>query len=380
MELVITALYILFIWLCWYKWKWLKVTIFWKIVWPSLWVVAITLEVIALGQFCPYSKNAFVWTYVYQIGPEYGGIVTEVNVQPNTPIKKGDQLFQMDPKPWEYKVAQYTAAMAAAKQDVLIMSASVDEAKADVEQVSAQLVISEAELKQYTQAAKSGATSQIRLEQSTETVMVQRASLKKARAAQRKAELSYHAMVDGVHVEVAQIQAQLDEATFNLSQRSVLAPADGYVVDLNLQAGVELRLKKPVMTFIDGNLNEYWVVAKLPQFGMKRVKSGDAAEVMLEMYPGEVFAAEVVDVVWATGAAQLQTDAQLPDLISLEEDPSGDHFYMVKLVLVNRPEGMAPRFGAVGKAAIYPKSAPDILIALRKIELRMDSWISYLYL
>jgi hypothetical protein len=97
------------------------------------------------------------------------------------------------------------------------------------------------------------------------------------------------------------------------------------------------------------------------------------------MYPGEVFAAEVVDVVWATGAAQLPTDAKLPDLTSLKEDPTDGHFYMVKFALTTSPEGMAPRFGAVGKAAIYPKSAPDVLIALRKIELRMDSWISYLY-
>jgi multidrug resistance efflux pump len=379
MEIVLTALYILFIWLIWYKWKRLKVNLAWQITWPTLWVVALSLELIALGQFCPYSRNSFVWTYVYQIAPEYGGIVTEVNVAPNTPIQKGEPLFKLDPTPWQDKADGYAAQLAQAKQEVKIMAADIEAANAGIERINANLNIAQLELTQYSQAAQTGATSQLQVEKSTNKVASLAAELKIAQATLAKAELTYNTTINGEHTIVAQLQAELDKVNYTLSQTTVRAPADGYVVGLNLQPGVEIGLKRKVMTFISSDLDQHWIVCKVPQFGMKRIQRGDAAEVMLEMYPAQVFEAAVVDVVWATGEAQLSTTAELPDLDTFGQNTTGEHYYIVKLALKNTPEAFIPRFGATGKAAIYPTSAPDALVLLRKIELRMDSWISYLY-
>ena len=46
----------------------------------------------------------FVQSYVVQMAPEYGGLVKEVYVTQNQPVKKGAPLFQMDPDRWQYKV------------------------------------------------------------------------------------------------------------------------------------------------------------------------------------------------------------------------------------------------------------------------------------
>lgn len=422
MELVITALYIWVIWLVWYKFKWLKPNLVWKVTWPSLWVAAISLELISLGQFCPYAKNAFVWTFVYQMAPEYGGIVTEVPAKPNVPVRKGDILFQMDPTPWEYDVTKYSAQLAQAKEDVKEMKAALDEAeanlvsvqqqekvleaavdaaKADVERISAELKISQAELKQFLGAAQTSSISKLKVEDAQNTVNSQTAELEQARATVReseaqvtqlqiggipkaqaardKAELAYNSKFEGEFTEVAQIQAQLDKAKYQLQSTKIVAPVDGYVVDLNLQPGVEIRMKQQVMSFVNGDAGQYWVIAVVPQFGLQRVQPGDLAEVMLKLYPSEVFKAEVVDVVWATGEAQAVTGATLPNLATLGGGEFGGNFYAVKLALKNVPAGFTPRFGASGKAAIYPGVAPDFLVLLRKLEIRMDSWLSYLY-
>jgi len=47
------------------------------------------------------------------------------------------------------------------------------------------------------------------------------------------------------------------------------------------------------MTFVNSKPDEYWVIGTVPQFGMQRVQKGDAAEVMLKLYPSQVFDAEV---------------------------------------------------------------------------------------
>lgn len=37
------------------------------------------------------------------------GLVTEVAIEPNSPVKKGDVLFQIDPTPYEISVKSYEA-------------------------------------------------------------------------------------------------------------------------------------------------------------------------------------------------------------------------------------------------------------------------------
>jgi multidrug resistance efflux pump len=422
MEIVITAIYIWIIWLIWYKFKWLKPNLVWKVIWPSLLVAAIVLELISLGQYCPYSKNSFVWTYVYQMAPEYGGIVKQVYAEPNKPMKKGDKLFQMDPTRWQAKVNDSAAQLAAAKQNVKIMKAALDESeanllsvrqqekvllaasaadKADIERISSDLKVSREELAQYTEAAKSSAVSKLKVEEAQGQADSLAAQLKQAEAklaetgaqltqlkiggipqavaARDQASLAYHSKIGGEFTGVAQAQAQLDRHQFSLDSTTIVAPSDGYVVNLDLQAGVEIQMKDRVMTFVNGEPDKYWVVGIVPQFGLQRVKPGDRAEVMLKLYPSKVFDAEVVDVIWATGEAQIKETADIEDLATFGGGEAGGNFYAVKLALKNIPDGFQPRFGASGKSAIYPKSAPAFLVLLRQLEIRMDSWISYLY-
>jgi multidrug resistance efflux pump len=59
--------------------------------------------------------------------PNVKGRVVEVPVHTNTPLKEGDVLFRIDPKPYEYVVAQKQAALAEAEQNVKQLKASLDQ-------------------------------------------------------------------------------------------------------------------------------------------------------------------------------------------------------------------------------------------------------------
>jgi multidrug resistance efflux pump len=59
--------------------------------------------------------------------------VVEVPVEPNTPLKKGDVLFRIDPSPYQYIVDQKKAALAEAEQNAEELKASLDEASAATE-------------------------------------------------------------------------------------------------------------------------------------------------------------------------------------------------------------------------------------------------------
>src|SRR6476661_3287885 len=59
----------------------------------------------------PFTTNARIYFPVTPILPNVKGRVVEVPVHANTPLKEGEVLFRIDPKPYEYVVAEKQAAL-----------------------------------------------------------------------------------------------------------------------------------------------------------------------------------------------------------------------------------------------------------------------------
>ena len=146
MELLISIAYFSLVWLIFINYKLLRFSLFWKFVVFGIWIGALLTEVLALGQFAPYSKSAFVQTYVVQMAPEWGGLVKEVYIKPNVPIKKGDPLFQMDPDEKQYKVDLYTAQLAAEARSEEQLMLGKDAAERALEAGAVQAVAAAAEV------------------------------------------------------------------------------------------------------------------------------------------------------------------------------------------------------------------------------------------
>jgi multidrug resistance efflux pump len=86
--------------------------------------------VIGLRFMTPNSANATVVQRIIQLVPRLPEptLVTEVLVQDDVPVKKGQVLFQFDRRPYQYKVDQIAAQLAAAKQNVNVLKADVNAA------------------------------------------------------------------------------------------------------------------------------------------------------------------------------------------------------------------------------------------------------------
>ncbi len=373
MELLITIAYFFLVRLIFFDFKLMKFNLFWKFVVFGLWVGAVLTEILSLGQYTPYSKEAFVQSYVVQMAPEYGGRVKEVFIASNTPIKKGDPLFQMDPEPWQNKVNEYEALLASAGTNVQKLGQQIVEARADAARTRATLKGAMAKHDMIRRAAEKEAVSKIHLEQIEQRVAALKAQTLADNAAVREAQLAFDSEVGDEHTEIAEVLAKLATAKYHLNSTIIRAPSDGYVSNLQLYPGVFTRLKKPVMTFI--NSEEYWIAAKMDQRGIQRVRTGDHAEVAFDMYPGEVFPARVVSVIWANGNAQGVPSGQIPT----EEAVSGGFDFMVRLHLTEENPDYPIRFGASCLVAVFTKEAPDFLVLLRQIEIHSESYLKYLF-
>lgn len=373
MELLITIAYFFLVRLIFFDYKLLKYNLFWKLVTIGLWVAALTTEVLFLGQFTPYSKEMFVQARVVQMAPEYGGVVTEIGVKPNVQVKKGDMLFRMDTQPWEGDAETSGAQVAAAQTSAAQLAPQLEAAKAAVSSAEAELALRKLELDEINQAAKFNAVALTRVDQMKERVADTESQLAESRAKVQELQLAIDAKYDGLNPVVAEAQGQLKKSQYSLQQRTIVAPSDGYVVNLQLHVGQYVRLKTPVMTFV--STEDYWIIAKVPQVAVQRLKRGDYAEVAFLLYPGKVFPAVVDSVVWATGEAQGMPTGVLPHMSQI--NPTLE--YVVKLRMSHDDPDHPLRFGATGLAAMYTDTAADALIFLRQLEIRSESYLNYFY-
>src|ERR1700674_4999433 len=124
---IILCLYIVALWLVFSKfklvrWGWLSGTV------SVLIGMFILATFLALFNYLTPSGRVTVAGRVVEITPNVTGQIVAIPVKPNVPVKMGDVLFQIDPAPFRYKVAQLQASLAGAKQQAEILKANYEQA------------------------------------------------------------------------------------------------------------------------------------------------------------------------------------------------------------------------------------------------------------
>ena len=83
-------------------------------------------------RYTPYTSQARVETFLTQVAPEVAGDVLEVGAKDNSPVKKGQLLFRIDPEPYQVAIRSAEANLAVALQAADVSVADVAAARAQV--------------------------------------------------------------------------------------------------------------------------------------------------------------------------------------------------------------------------------------------------------
>jgi multidrug resistance efflux pump len=406
------------VWLVFFKLKLLKFSIAWGMVCTLFGLHILLIFLIGVRFSAPYSTDARVVQHTVQLIPRLPDptLVTAVLVQPDVPVKKGQPLFQFDRRPYEYqvhqleaqlasaeggvsaaksKIVQRQAGLVAAKQDVLIRKTDENAAAAKVDKLKSEVEYAKFQYQLYSGLATQGAGPMEESQKWLSQVKAEEASLKEAQAEAERARLIYESQMNGVNTNVvkaiaelkeeeaaakqaegtvANVRAQLDQARYYLDNTTMVAPADGHIVNLQVVPGMVAGIVRfgAIATFIVDK--DRYVLGNFFQEHLKYVRIGQPVEVALNRYPGQIFRGKVESIWWASGEGQLLPSGDLP---VFNPGPNGAQTgFAVKIVMENKDQGLFP-IGAQGAAAIYTSNGG--FAALRRIVIRTYSWLNWLY-
>jgi HlyD family secretion protein len=211
------------------------------------------------------------------VGAQVNGRVTEVLVDFNSVVKKGDVLAEIDPLIYGTQVNAQAANLAAQR-------AQLDQAKASAASARSQAVTARVAYE--------------RTQRLFEQNLASRADLDTAKGNFDAASAQADAASANVEAQTASIgaqKAQLSQLTANLGYTKIYSPVDGVVVTRGIDPGatVVASFQAPVLFVIAKDLRKMRVLADVDEADVGKVEDGMPADCVVDAFPGDVFHGQV---------------------------------------------------------------------------------------
>ncbi len=388
MELLLLGIYSALVWLIFIKKKWLPWNITSQVIVATIPIVGLTVLILFMNIVAPSSSDVRAMNYVVPVVPRVTGQVTEVPIEPNRPIKKGDVLFKIDPIPFEAAVKAAESKLEMDKVALVTAEAyqrglqdQLNNAAAKKQAIVARLDLAKKRVEQFTEMAETGAGRRADLEQSQSDVANLESEIIAATAVESEIKQKLSALTElGEIDEVAQAKAQiakseadLNSAKFDLEGTTHYAPSDGRVANLALRPGVRATqfATMPVMSFIEED--EQWVLAFFHQNELRYVEPGNEAEIFLKTHPGRIIKCTVDSILWATAQGQMPISGNLPNTAPLT---APEQRIAVRLLVAPNDREVFLAAGARGAGAIYTNKG-QIIHIIRKVFVRVSTKIDW---
>jgi HlyD family secretion protein len=187
-----------------------------------------------------------------QVGTQVSGQISQIYVDFNDKVKKGQLIARIDPTLQQQAVAD--------------AQAQLEKAQAQLKQAQDDYARNKELFDQRVITASEFGTSQ-------STFNVQTATVKSA-------------------------QIALDRAKQQLSYTSIYAPIDGVIVERNVDVGqtVAASLSAPQLFLIANDLSEMQILASVDESDIGQIKEGQPVQFTVQSYPGQTFSGTVKQV------------------------------------------------------------------------------------
>ena len=289
----------------------------------------------------PWTRNGLVRAQVIQIVPRVSGQLIRVPIRNNQLVKKGDLLFEIDPRTFQDSVngaradldnmrdiikslaqqvdgmrdavTQSESAVNAARFEMEALAADAENAKVAFERAATLVKSGFSDQREYDNRNTEYQMAVARLSGARSHVNQATADLERSRAdlARAKANLG---VLGEANPRLRRAEADLKLAQQNLDFTTVSAPEDGYITNLQLRAGDSAIANQPIVAVIEAN--SFYVEAFFRETFVGDIQIGDRAVVTLMGYPDTPLQGRVESIGWGIAQTNGSTGFQLLPSIS----------------------------------------------------------------
>ena len=289
----------------------------------------------------PWTRNGLVRAQVIQIVPRVSGQLIRVPIRNNQLVKKGDLLFEIDPRTFQDSVngaradldnmrdiikslaqqvdgmrdavTQSESAVNAARFEMDALAADAENAKVAFERAATLVKSGFSDQREYDNRNTEYQVAVARLSGARSHVNQATADLERSRAdlARAKANLG---VLGEANPRQRRAEADLKLAQQNLDFTTVSAPEDGYITNLQLRAGDSAIANQPIVAVIEAN--SFYVEAFFRETFVGDIQIGDRAVVTLMGYPDTPLQGRVESIGWGIAQTNGSTGFQLLPSIS----------------------------------------------------------------
>lgn len=251
-----------------------------------------------------------------EVGSEVSGIVTQVYVDNNDRVVKGQELARLDTARLLDSLTQARASLANSRAQLASNEAGVAQAKAQLDRLERVRKLSGGEVPSGTEMDQAQANYQQALAQ----VAASRASIR-------------------------EVQARVSSAQTSLGFATIYSPVNGIVLDRKIEPGqtVAAQFQTPELFSIAEDLSTMRLDVDIDEADIARISKGQKALFTVDAFPGRSFPARVehVDIGANAGSTTGAADASQSEVVS----------YVARLSVQNADMKLRPGMTAVATIA-----------------------------
>ena len=250
------------------------------------------------------TDDAYVGAQKVLITPDISGKIEKVLIREGQHVKANDELFEIDPVPFQLALDQAKATLLTAKTNFTTLKSNYQIYSQMLDLAKESVNLKQRDVERKTTLAKQSFGSQLDLDTSMTYLVLAQSGLQYL---QQQLSSARSQLLDDPDLPLekfpayALAQAALAQAQRNLDHTVLRAPIDGVATQVDsIQLGRFIPAGTPVFSIID--VAKPWVDANLKESDFTYIARGEPVTVSIDAFPDHDFKATVDSLSPGTGA------------------------------------------------------------------------------
>jgi membrane fusion protein (multidrug efflux system) len=250
------------------------------------------------------TDNAYVGAQKVLITPDISGNLSKVQVREGQHVNAGDELFDIDPVPFELALQQAQSKLAGVRTDFANLKSNYQSLAKLVDLAGHSAELKKHDVERKTALLQSHAGSQLDVDNAIAAQLT--AELQK-QLGQQQLDSTLNQLRGNPDLPIEQFppyqqaKAALDQAQRDLDHSVVKAPITGTATQVdNIQLGRFVTAGTPVFSVIDDSAP--WVDANPKETDITNLRVGQKVDITVDSFPDKTFHGTVSSVSPGTGA------------------------------------------------------------------------------